>query len=82
MGTSGSLSWLLPRGPMLHTGKTRKEEFRERRGAVVVLVYKSVSACIQIEALPVSISRLSTFESMAEHLHTAGYETIEAKQQL
>lgn len=68
MGINGSPSWLLLRGLMLHTGKTREENFREEG---VVLYIKGVSACIRIEALRGSVSQFSTFGSMRKHLQTA-----------
>ena len=44
MGTSGNPSWLLLRGLMLHTGKARKEDFREMGVALVYNEHFSVYA--------------------------------------
>lgn len=74
MGTSGSPSWLLLQELMLHIGKTRKEDFREKGVVVrriVCVVHRVNSACIQIEALHDLVSRLSAFGSVAEFLHAA-----------
>ena len=86
MGTSGSLSWQPQQGLMLLIGKRHEEYFTKRRvvsAERTVLYITERSAYIHIEALHDSVSRLSTFDTMAKNMHACcSLGTTEAKKQL